>query len=151
MRSIPTFSGKKTPVQASKSESGGLGCSAHGCPLVGTISKSTAGGNWLCWAHELTEEAHLWPEVTRGIEDNRWLFSVADRIAVMSSVELERNGKLEEINNYLASRNRKDLIRMKNNGEWSERIEMEPLPYWRMRLRHAAYAAATGRLDKAAA
>lgn len=128
MRSVRTFTGKKQ-AQETAEESRGTGCSSHGCPLAGTISRSTAGGNWLCWAHDMTEEAHLWGTLTRGIEDHRWLFAVADRVSVLSSVEIERSGKQKEIDSYLTSRNRGDLARKKNTGEWPERVFMEPLPH----------------------
>jgi len=121
-------------------EQHGLGCSANGCPLTGTISDSTGGGNWKCWAHDRLEEASQWPYLTRGINDNRWLFNLADRIATMPPYDIEQ--KAGEVASYLKSRDRADLCRAKNEGQWSERCAIEPRANWTMRLRNAAYSAA---------
>ena len=141
MRKVATFTGKRkgevAPVEESSS---GLGCSAHDCPLTGTMSDSPGGGNWKCWAHDRLEEASQWPYLTRGIHEHRWLFNLADRIATMPPYNLEQ--KQPEITTYLKSRDRADLCRMKNEGEWSERCAMEPRANWAIRLRNAAYSAA---------
>jgi hypothetical protein len=143
-RHITQFTGKKEPHDYADKESGGLNCSAHGCPLVGAISRSTAGGNWRCWAHDSIDDPFQWPAITEGINENLWLFRVAERVATMPPYELETQ-KAEEIANYLKSRGRKDLCRLKNDGAGSDRVELEPRPYWSMRLRHAAFAAAMGK------
>jgi hypothetical protein len=111
----------------------GLGCVAHNCPLVGAISNSTHGGPFHCWAHDRLQEASQWPFLTHGINENLWLFRVAEKVACMSIFDLER--KQNEIHDYLRGRGRADLCRLKNDGE-------EPRPYWANRLRNAAYSAA---------
>ena len=118
----------------------GPGCVANGCPMVGTISNSTHGGPFHCWAHDRMQEASQWPFMTHGITENLWLFKVAERVACMPLIDLDR--KQSEIANYLAGRGRPELARAKNAGEWSERCEFEPRSSWVGRLRNAAYSAA---------
>lgn len=141
MRKAVTFTGKRKGEESPAQEkTSGLGCMAHDCPLTGTISDSTAGGNWKCWAHDRLEEASQWPYLTKGIHENRWLFSLADRIATMPPYDLEK--KAHEISSYLKARGREDLCRRDNDGSWSERVEHEPRAFWAGRLRGAAYEAA---------
>lgn len=139
MRKATTYTGKRAAEEAPV-ESNGLGCTAHDCPLCGTISDSPSGGNWKCWAHDRLEEASQWPYLTRGIQENRWLFNFADRITTMPLYDLEQ--KAEEIAGFLKSRDREDLCRLKNDGQFSERCAMEPHSMWANRLRSAAFNAA---------
>lgn len=78
--------------------------------------------------------------LTQGITENLWLFKVAERVACMPPVDLDR--KQSEIATYLAGRGRPELARAKNAGEWSERCVWEPRSAWAGRLRNAAYALA---------
>lgn len=39
----------------------GPGCIANNCLLVGTVSDSTKGGPFHCWAHDRLQEASQWP------------------------------------------------------------------------------------------
>lgn len=117
----------------------GRGCIANNCPLVGSISNGS-GGPFHCWAHDRLEESSQWPFLTQGINENLWLFKVADRVATLPLYDLER--KQAEIAAYLAGRGMPELARMKNDGTWSERISHEPRSAWVGRLRNAAYKAA---------
>jgi hypothetical protein len=149
MRKVVTFTGKKGADAASDEQSHhGNGCIGHNCPLRGTISDSPAGGNWKCWAHDRLEEASQWPYLTHGINENLWLFKVADRVATMTPVDIDAGGKQAEVDLYLRSRNRDDLVRQVNRGEYSERVKLEPIEHWRRRLREAAYALAKGYVDE---
>lgn len=140
---IRQFTGKKTAVVPTEKAHGGLGCSAHNCPLTGTMSHSTGGGgSFHCWAHDRIEEPSQWPYLTQGINENMWLFKVSDRVMTMPLYDLETVKNLE-IENYLKSKDREDLCRgMKNDGQWSARCQTEPRTFWVMRLRNAAYKAA---------
>lgn len=114
-----------------KQESQGRGCCAVGCPNAGTISDSTKGGPFRCWAHDRMSDGAYWGLLTKGIEENIWIFKVANRVAHLPLYELEE--KAYEIDNYLASQNRTDL----------RRKEGETCPDWIGRLRHAAFEAAS--------
>ena len=86
-------------------------------------------------------EATQWPYLTQGIRNNQWLFRVAEKIATMPLYDLEK--KSIEIDSYLKSQGRSDLCRIKKNeGEWSDRCEIEPRINWMARMRNAAYKAA---------
>lgn len=122
-------------------QSQGIGCIAHGCQLVGVISNSSgAGSQFHCWAHDRIREPSQWPFMTQGINENLWLFKVAERVACMPLFDLEK--KQSEISNYLSGRGRPELSRQKNTGEWSERLSEEPRSAWANRLRNAAFKAA---------
>jgi hypothetical protein len=127
------------------SQSQGRGCIADGCPLAGTMSNSTKGGPFHCWAHDRLLEAYHWPAMTKAINDNLWIFRVAEKVACMSLFDLER--KQNDIHAYLRGRGRDDLCRLKNDGEWSDRCAEEPRPYWAIRLRNAAYSVAVAQID----
>ena len=138
MRKIKQFTDKPEQQRAVvEQHSHGLGCIAHNCPLVGVHG---ANGGWVCWAHDRLEEASQWPYLTQGIRNNQWLFRVADKVAGMPLYDLEQ--KAAEIAAYLVQQGRSDLVRMKNDGSFSERCELEPRTNWAMRLRSAAYAKA---------
>lgn len=140
MRKIRQFTDR--PEQEQRPEpphTHGLGCSAHNCPLVGVYGQ--IGGPGYCWAHDRLQEATQWPFLTQGIRNNQWLFRVAEKIATMPLYDLEK--KSSEIDAYLKSQGRADLCRIKKNeGEWSERCEIEPRINWMARMRNAAYKAA---------
>lgn len=127
----------------------GLGCQAHGCPMIGVYGQ--IGGAGTCWAHDRLREAEHWPLLTQGILANLWLFKVAEKIACMSWHDLDRQAA--KIDGYLRDQGRSDLCRMKNEGEFSERCSMEPRKNWAVRLRNAAYAKASEsfRVEKARA
>lgn len=130
---------EKTPNQ-------GLGCIAHGCQLVGVFSNSSgAGSQFHCWAHDQLREPSKWPFLTQGITENLWLFKVAEKVACMPLMDLEK--KQSEISAYLAGRGRPELARQKNTGEWSERLTEEPRTSWVGRLHNAAFKAAMGYVD----
>lgn len=146
MRKIRQFADRKEQQETTEPQASTLACCAHNCPLPGTISRSTSGGNWHCWAHDALEEPTQWPYLTQGINENRWLFRVADKIATMPWYDLQN--KQREIENYLRGQNREDLCRMKNDGQFSERCDQEPVSSWIGRLRSAAYAAAFDYVQK---
>ena len=142
MRKIRQFADRNEQQQEAPEQQGSsLACCAGNCPLTGTISTSTRGGNWRCWAHDRLEEASQWPYLTNGINQNLWLFRLAEKIVTMPGYDMEKL-KAKEIESYLKSRGHAELCRQKNTGQFPERCEFEPRSAWATRLRNAAYAAA---------
>ncbi len=130
---------------APEQKSQGLGCCADGCPLVGTISPSTSGGNWRCWAHDRLQEPSQWGYLTGGITANLWLFKLADRINTMPLGEMEGQG--HKITAFLEAKGRPDLVRLKD-AAFDRTASIEPRHAWVMRLRNAAYAAAFAMVEQ---
>lgn len=140
---IRQFTGKKAAPRQAESAEFSMACCAHNCPLVGTISPSTGGGSWRCWAHDRLEEASQWPYLTQGINENMWLFTAADHVLGMTPFDLERPGKAEDIGDRFAARGRPELRRLLARPEhvvW--RTETEPRTAWVVRIRAAAFNAA---------
>lgn len=135
MRKLRQFADKQEDQAQKPQQKNSLACCAHDCPLTGTISSSTSGGNWLCWAHDRAEEAADWPWLTKGIHENRWLFNLASRIISISPYELEVL-KAQEIISFLRAKGREDLCRQTIDGKQESRGS------WGSRLRNAAYEAA---------
>lgn len=117
----------------------GLGCQAHGCPMIGVYGR--IGDPGTCWAHDRLREAEHWPLLTQGINANLWLFKVAEKIACMPLQDLDKQAAT--IDTYLKNQGRSDLCRQKNDGTYPERCAMEPRINWAIRLRNAAYSKAS--------
>lgn len=137
MSNLAKFMRSKGEVAERKQESQGRGCCSVGCPNVGTISDSTHGGPFRCWAHDRMSDGAYWGLLTKGIEENRWLFKTADKVMVMPWYDLEELKKEQQINDYLSGQNRPDLARRMIDGK------KEPVVQWVMRLRNAAFEAAS--------
>ena len=139
MRKIKQFTDKPAKDENQQEpKTHGYICSAHNCPLTAVYGQ--IGGAGHCWAHDRLDEATQWPYLTQGIRNNQWLFRVAEKIATMPLCDLEN--KTPEIHAYLQSQGRSDLCRLKNEGKFSDRVEMEPRTNWIARMRNAAYKAA---------
>ena len=84
-----------------KSENGM--CMCYGCPLTGTISRSTTGPttDWMCAAHIRTEPGD-WHEVTRRLNSNHLV------VSLMLDIRRMLNGKDVDMRGWLVS--------LKSNG-----------------------------------
>lgn len=137
---IRQFTGRKVATTEPENKEFSLACCAHGCPLVGTISASTKGGSWHCWAHDRLEKAEHWPLLTRWINDNLWLFHAADHLLKMSPYDFDRPGETSRIDARLSARGRDDLRRLMTRPEHARwRTQSEPRVEWAARIRNAAY------------
>lgn len=128
---------RKPPAEKPENEGRGLLCVAHNCPLVGTISDSTAGGNWKCWAHDRLDDPKQTPFLTQGINDNIWIFNFQNRVITMPQYDLSK--KRGEIENFLRAKGKEFLIQKPNTGEWPANLKYEPWPFWICRIRAEAY------------
>jgi hypothetical protein len=131
----PTFSGRKAVVEKEE-ESRGLGCAAHGCPRIGTISASSGPkADFFCWLHDMAKQPMDIPRITAAINDNIGLINMIDMVGRIPLVELEGtsrvSGKQAEIDAYFRSVDYPESVR-----RWDdEKKAWEPKVLWAMRLR----------------
>jgi hypothetical protein len=132
MRKGSTFFKSDREEKPEERKSQGHGCCAHGCRLPGVFSDSTKASNeFRCWAHDRMVDGAYWGLLTKGIDENFWLFKVAEKVLAKPLMELA--SEEETINTYLRANNRSDLVRGQN----------EPRTVWVGRMRNAAYEAAS--------
>jgi len=132
MRKASTFRDQESSRPEPDRKSQGRGCCAHDCPLPGVFSDSTKASNdYRCWAHDRMVDGAYWGLLTKGIQENIWLFRVAEKVTAKSLIELE--AEEVTINTYLRANNREDLTRHPK----------EPRMQWVGRMRNAAYEASS--------
>jgi beta-phosphoglucomutase-like phosphatase (HAD superfamily) len=102
-------------------------CTAYGCPLRGTRSDSTTGGDWWCGLHHGREFGAM-QAITSAINRRRWL---ADAITLMATVVPAVPGsrdRYEKAQKLLRDNGRPDLclqVNSENIRRWLNRVEPE--------------------------
>jgi hypothetical protein len=133
------FAGKKRDHEPEEQHRG-LGCAAHGCGRLGTVSRSAGhDAKYLCWIHDMVKDPMDFPKITEAINENAGLINIIDRVTRISMVELEHGigvgaiPKQPEIDSYFKSKGMPELAR-----RWKDEAagKREPKIYWVMRLRN---------------
>jgi hypothetical protein len=108
-----------------KPKSYGGKCSAYGCPLLGSVSPSMGGHEWICYPHKAVSAIH-WPEVTKRLNNEVLNVDLAIALRRIS------NGQAVELRILLDSAiqaGRFDLMPVGDELEkkrfrtWSSRVE----------------------------
>lgn len=103
-----------------------INCKTWGCPLHGTMSRSTSGGtDWFCFAH-FGAEPDQWQAVTAELNRLRWLVDVTRSIRDNAlSNPAGWNAVEAAVHKELMLAQRKDLQRgnREHINQWLARLE----------------------------
>lgn len=97
-------------------------CTAYGCPLPGTMSTSTAGGEWWCFAHHRQDAGRL-QRITAELNRVKWLIQAISDVRLRDQHQ-DYNAAFERICHDFTMASRKDLL-------WTE---PETVEQWLIRL-----------------
>jgi hypothetical protein len=101
-------------------------CAAYGCPMLGTMSDDTGGGNFVCHVHKGCEPGQV-QAITVEINHNVWLANAIRDIRCRARNPNWRQ-TFERINHDLVQSRRKDLMQNSNSlDDWMIRLEVELL------------------------
>lgn len=101
-------------------------CTGYGCPLLGTMSAATSGGDWYCWLHAGRGGGQL-QLVTRAINQHRWLAETITRIRGLSPSNPNRAEDMQRIEHDLTQQQRPDLRwagGSETSRQWAARVEL---------------------------
>lgn len=100
-------------------------CTAYGCPMLGTLSASTAGGDWFCFAHH-GKDVGRFQRITAELHRVKWLI-----VAISDVRQREQHqayaAAFERIQHDFTLAQRKDLLwtEGENEEQWLARLERE--------------------------
>jgi len=101
-------------------------CAAYGCPLHGTMSNNTTGGDdWWCFLHHGREGAMV-QQITTAIHRHRWLADVLTTALEIHPARDGNEGRMEWIRKTLKTANRDDLQwagHPENIRQWTNRLK----------------------------
>jgi hypothetical protein len=100
-------------------------CAAFGCPMLGTMSHSTSGGDWICWFH-FGKEASQWQQVTNELNRLNWLVSAIRGVRATYGTDQWPDGyRLAQ--HVIRSNSREDLAHKQGElvANWLFRLEKE--------------------------
>lgn len=99
-------------------------CAAYGCPMIGSMSSSTAGGDFMCVAHYRKDQAKL-QAITFEVNRNEWLARAIRDIRARSHNPGWRK-TCARIKQDLADAGRADLAQKNDSMDtWMIRLEVE--------------------------
>lgn len=100
-------------------------CAAYGCPQLGTMSTSTGGGEWLCFAHHSKHVGHF-QRITAELHRLKWLIAAIDDVRVRDR-HPDYNAAFERITHDFTLAQRKDLVwtTPETAEQWLARLERE--------------------------
>lgn len=89
---------KKAEVEEEKPSRPFGTCMAYGCPMAGSLAKSTSGEehNWMCQLH-FEAEPYQWQEVTHILKSNMVL------VTLIREIRLAKSGKLFDVSGRIAA------------------------------------------------
>jgi hypothetical protein len=105
-------------------------CAAYGCPLHGSMSDSTTGGDtWWCSLH-FGKEADELQRVTRSLNENRWLAEVVTAVLEIHPARGDefRAKTAAWVRQTLTANGREDLQwsgQPETTRQWSNRLKRE--------------------------
>lgn len=99
-------------------------CAAYGCPMLGTMSSGTGGGEFMCHVH-YRRPASLLQSITVEVNFHQWLAHAIRDIRARSHNPDWRK-TYERIQNDLAQSERTDLTHKRESvDQWMVRLEAE--------------------------
>lgn len=100
-------------------------CAAYGCPLLGTMSTSTAGGEFWCFAH-FGKDAGRLQRITAELHRVKWLIQAISDVRLRDQHQ-DYNAAFERICHDFALAQRKDLLwtAPESVEQWLIRLERE--------------------------
>lgn len=100
-------------------------CDAYGCPLLGVMSCSTHGGNWLCFAH-FGKDVGQFQRITSQLHRLKWLLKAISDIRTRDQ-HVDYNAAFERIEHDFTLAQRKDLLwtTPETVEQWLARLERE--------------------------
>lgn len=102
-------------------------CAAYGCPLLGTMSGSTGGGTWWCFAH-FGKDVGRFQRITAELHRLKWLLKAISDIRTREQ-HVDYNAAFQRIEHDFALAQRKDLVwtTPETIEQWLVRLERELL------------------------
>jgi hypothetical protein len=102
-------------------------CTAYGCPLLGAMSASTHGGNWLCFAH-FGKDVGQFQRITAELHRLKWLLQAISDIRTRDQHQAY-DSAFQRICHDFTLAQRKDLLwtSPETVEEWLIRLERELL------------------------
>jgi hypothetical protein len=100
-------------------------CTAYGCPMLGTMSPSTGGGDWFCFAH-FGKDVGRFQRITSELHRVKWLIAAISDIR--NRAHTNYYAALERIQHDFTLAQRKDLLmvpKSENDEQWLIRLERE--------------------------
>lgn len=100
-------------------------CTAYGCPLPGTMSTSTAGGEWRCFAHHGKDVGRL-QRITAELHRVKWLINAISDIRTREQHQ-DYNAAFQRIEHDFTLAQRKDLLwtQPETADQWLVRLSRE--------------------------
>lgn len=100
-------------------------CTAYGCPLLGSLSASTAGGDWFCFAHH-GKDVGSFQRITAGLHRVKWLIAAISDVRTRDQHQ-DYAAAFQRIEHDFALAQRKDLLwtTPENEEQWLIRLERE--------------------------
>lgn len=99
-------------------------CAAYGCPMLGTMSDGTGGGDFMCHVH-YRKPPGLWQTITVEVNRNEWLARAIRDLRARSHNPAWRQ-TYERITQDLAAAGRTDLAQGRSSIDgWMIRLEAE--------------------------
>lgn len=100
-------------------------CTAYGCPLLGTLSASTAGGNWWCFAHH-GKDVGQFQRITSDLHRVKWLLKAISDVRTRDQ-HADYPAAFQRIEHDFALAQRKDLLWTEGETveQWLVRLEKE--------------------------
>lgn len=102
-------------------------CSAYGCPLLGTMSGSTGGGSWWCFAH-FGKDVGRFQRITSELHRVKWLLKAISDIRTRDQ-HADYAAAFQRIEHDFTLAQRKDLLwtAPETVEEWLARLDRELL------------------------
>ncbi|MES2346272.1 MAG: hypothetical protein V4641_01755 [Pseudomonadota bacterium] len=100
-------------------------CTAYGCPLLGTLSASTAGGDWWCFAHH-GKDVGRFQRITADLHRLKWLIQAISDVRTREQ-HVDYPAAFQRIEHDFILAQRKDLLwtTPESVEEWLIRLERE--------------------------
>lgn len=98
-------------------------CCAHGCPMLGTTSRSTTGGDWVCFIHAGAEPGR-WQQITAELNRLAWLVHIVRDIRAGAKAK-PWAATLTDARKQILSCQRSDLLIKENESPCAWMIRLE--------------------------
>lgn len=106
------------------SESKGVNCVAHSCPMLGTSSRNTTGGDWCCFIHA-GSEASRWQSITAELNRLSWMVHIVRDIRALGLGQTPFSEILTNARKQFISAQRSDLLMQEREEPTAWMIRLE--------------------------